>query len=264
MRNLLGVCSGPQSMSGTRRHVTGLCLAAAASLIAAPAGALTRSRFKAVAFDAFAVFDPGAVASLAESLYPMRGRDLMAIWRTRQFEYTWLRTVAGRYADFENVTSAALVYATRELKLEITAEQRRQLVGAYSQMKTWPDVIGSLAALKAAGLRLALLTNLTPSMLSGCIAAAGIANVLEHVFSTDAAHAFKPDPRAYQLAIDGFQLAREDILFVPSTGWDAAGGRSFGYSTFWINRPGLPPEGLGFEANAVGSTLKDLKGYVLR
>ncbi len=250
-------------MSETRRRVVGLGLAAATSFVVTPAVATAKPSFKAVAFDAFAIFDPGSVLSLAESLLPGRAQSLVTSWRTRQFEYTWLRTAAARYADFESVTDDALTYAIREMKLSVTADQRSRLVGGYSTMKTWPDVIAALSALKAAGLRVVLFANLTSSMLRGCIKASGIENVFDGIFSTDAAQTFKPDPRAYQLGIDGLQLPKDDILFVPSAGWDAAGGRSFGYTTFWINRLGLLPEQLGFQADAVGSTLNDLQDYVL-
>jgi 2-haloacid dehalogenase len=240
--------------------------------LAGTAGALANSgvraaggkpKFKAMAFDAFPVFDPRPVAALAETLFPGKGAELIGVWRTRQFEYTWLRTIAGRYSDFMQVTDDALVFAAKTTKVALAADQRDRLLGAYLELKTWPEVTPALMTLKAAGIRLAFLSNFTPAMLHGCIAASGIAGIFDEVLSTDAAQTYKPDPRAYRLGVDALKLRREDIMFVAFAGWDAAGAKSFGYPTFWVNRLGLPPEELGSMPDGVGADLMDLLAYVV-
>jgi 2-haloacid dehalogenase len=241
---------------------TGVGLAGASLSNKSAAAAGGRKEFKAVAFDAFSVFDPRPVAALCETLFPGRGGDLAATWRARQFEYTWLRTVSRRYANFERVTADALTYAVTMLKLEASAEQRAQLQQAYFALKAWPDAAAALAQLKSRGLRLALLSNFTPAMLDGCVKASGLDGVFEQALSTDAAQTFKPDPRAYALGVDRLKLPREAILFAPFAGWDAAGGKSFGYRTFWLDRTGLPPEELGATPDATGANLKDLLDFV--
>jgi 2-haloacid dehalogenase len=232
-------------------------------LLGAPAVARdSNPRFKAVAFDAFPIFDPRPIAALAETLFPGNGASLSNAWRIRQFEYAWLRTITGRYSDFMRVTDDALVFAAKALELELASDKRDRLLAAYLELKTWPDVVPALRTLKTAGVGLALLSNFTPSMLNGCIEAAGIDRIIDHVLSADTAQSYKPHPRAYQLGIDAFNLRREEILFVAFAGWDAAGAKSFGYPTYWVNRLGLPPEELGVLPDAIGSNLTDLLNYV--
>jgi 2-haloacid dehalogenase len=243
--------------------LTGGIAAAGALLLATRVAASTRrSKFKAIAFDAFPVFDPRPVATLCEALFPGRGGELVNLWRLRQFEYTWLRTAENRYADFARVTADALAFATETLKLALTEDQRERLLRAHFELKAWPDVIPALTGLREAGLRLAVLSNLTPTMLSGCVKTAGLDGMFEQMLSTDMAQTFKPDPRAYQLGLDALNLPREEILFVAFAGWDAAGAKAFGYPTFWVNRLGLPTERLDAAPDATGATLTDLLAFI--
>lgn len=220
-------------------------------------------RFEALAFDAFAVFDPRPVAVLAETHFPASGSKLVELWRTRQFEYSWLRAAAGQYVDFMKVTEEALVFAGAALKLPLSGEQRDELLRAYLALRTWPDAKRVLQQLRSADLRLALLSNLTPDMLEGSIAASGLDGVFEHVLSTDQAKTYKPTRDAYRLGVDALRLPKSNILFVAFAGWDAAGAKAFGYPTFWLNRQGLPAEELGSKADAEGRSLADLPAYAL-
>ncbi|HET8888570.1 MAG TPA: haloacid dehalogenase type II [Candidatus Angelobacter sp.] len=221
-----------------------------------------KMKIKAIAFDAFPIFDPRPVFALAEELFPGNGMPLSDEWRTRQFEYTWLRVVAQRYADFWQVTEDALVFAADKLKLDMTAEKRERLMSGYLNLKAWPDVPPALSALSKSGLRLAFLSNLTPHMLQANIKSAGLAGIFEKAISTDQARTFKPDPRAYQLGIDSLGLQRNEILFVAFAGWDAAGASLFGYQTFWVNRLKLPAEKLGAVPDASGVSLPDLLRFL--
>ncbi|HEX3878255.1 MAG TPA: haloacid dehalogenase type II [Bryobacteraceae bacterium] len=219
---------------------------------------------KAIAFDAFAVLDPRPVFALAEKLFPAKGAELAAAWRTRQFEYTWLRTVSGRYADFWRVTEDALAFAAKTLKLDLTSDQRARLMDAYLAIRCWPEAPAALHTLKDAGVRLAFLSNMTQKMLEAGVRNSGLEHVFDDVLSTDRVSAFKPDPRAYQMGIDVFGVKREEILFAAFAGWDAAGAKSFGYPTFWVNRLNQPAEELGVSADGSGATLDDLVRYVGR
>ncbi|HEY4230774.1 MAG TPA: haloacid dehalogenase type II [Thermoanaerobaculia bacterium] len=230
----------------------------AAGLPAPSAG----SAIKAVAFDAFPIFDPRPVFALAENLFPGRGAELAGAWKARQFEYQWLRALGGRYADFRQATDDALTFAARSLQLELTAEKRAQLVNAYGELRAWPDVPAALARLKNAGLRLGFLSNLTPALLAAGIRNAGLNGTFEQVLSTDAIRSYKPDPRAYELGTKAFGLAREEILFAAFAGWDAAGAKWFGYPTFWVNRAGSPEEQLGAAPDGVGRDLNDLTAFL--
>jgi 2-haloacid dehalogenase len=224
--------------------------------------AATRPKIKAIAFDAFPVFDPRTILARADELFPGKGADLSNAWRTRQFEYTWLRTLSQRYVDFWQVTENALVFATKTLKLELTPEKRKQLMEAYLELKAWPDALPALRSLKDAGIRLAFLSNFTSRMLDAAIKNSGLEGIFEDHLSTDKVQAFKPDPRAYQMGIDAFRLKREEIAFAAFAGWDAAGARWFGYPTVWVNRMNLPAEELGVAADAIGGNLNDLVSFV--
>jgi 2-haloacid dehalogenase len=220
--------------------------------------------YDAALFDAFALFDPRPVSDLAEQLAPGRGVELMTMWRGRQFEYAWLRVLAGNYADFWRCTEDALRYSVAALRLPLTPAQQDRLVRAHLELKPWPDVPAALHTLRSAGVRLGVLSNFTPAMLEASIRGGGLGTMFEQVLSTDAARTYKPDPRAYQLGIDALRLPRERIVFVAFAGWDAAGATRFGYPTFWANRLQAPPEELGAPApGAVGHSLAALADFVI-
>jgi len=222
------------------------------------------SRFSAVAFDGFPIFDPRPVAKVAEELYPGRGGDLVAAWRTRQFEYQWLRALGGQYADFWATTADGLDFAARQLRLDLTPQARDRLMSLFAALPIWPDVKPALGALKQAGLRLAILSNMTPKMLDGGIRAAGLTGAFEHILSTDRLKTYKPDPRAYEMGTQALGLPREEILFAAFAGWDAAGARWFGYPTFWVNRLGQPEDALGASPDGSGAGLSELVEFVAR
>jgi 2-haloacid dehalogenase len=217
-----------------------------------------KSQIKAIAFDAFPVFDPRPIFTLAERLFPGRGAELSNEWRTRQFEYTWLRVAAERYADFWQVTNEALEFAAAKLDLDLKNEKRDQLMRAYLELQTWPDVVPALTSLRKSGFKLAFLSNFTPHMLEANVANAGLGGTFDHVLSTDLAKTYKPAPRAYQIGTDVLKLSAREILFVAFAGWDAAGAKLFGYPVFWLNRQKLPPERLGAVPDCTGNSLTQL------
>lgn len=125
----------------------------------AQAGA--QSKYKAIVFDAFPIFDLCPIVELTEALFPGKGATLSNAWRTRQFEYQWLRALSGHYADFWQATEESLVFAAKLLQLDLTAEKRGKLMSAYSNLKVWPDVPATLGVLRKADIRLAILSNMT-------------------------------------------------------------------------------------------------------
>ena len=222
----------------------------------------TPARIKAVAFDAFPIFDPRPIFTLSEKLFGHDAAALNNAWRTRQFEYSWLRSLSHRYADFWTVTEDALVFAAKLTNIELSPENRAQLMQSYLELKPWPDVPSVLKRLRESGIRLAFLSNFTPRMLESNIRSSGLEGMFEQVLSTDRASTYKPDPKAYQLAVDTLKLKREEIAFAAFAGWDAAGAKSFGYPTFWNNRLRQPLEELGVKPDAIGETLADLVSFV--
>lgn len=237
---------------------------AAASLMGQPlAGrAATPPRYRAVAFDAFPVFDPRPIFKLADTLFPGKGAELGSAWRTRQFEYQWLRALGGQYVDFWQATEDALVFASRGAQLDLTADKRDQLMQAYLQLNAWPDALPALKALKESGLRLVFLSNMTRNMLETNMRHAGLDGLFEQVLSTDQVRTYKPDPKAYELGVKSLGLKRENIVFAAFAGWDVAGAKWYGYPTVWVNRLKSPPEMLGATADATGSGLDELVRFV--
>jgi 2-haloacid dehalogenase len=247
-----------------RAFLQAATVTAAASGAATSAAAATTPRhaIRAIAFDGFPIFDPRPIFSLAEELFPGRGAELSNAWRTRQFEYTWLRTLARQYRDFLSITEDALVFAGHSLGLDMTEPKRAALVNGYLTMKAWPDVAPALARLKEDGIRLALLSNFSPAMLDANLRSADLGALFDYRLSTDAVQVFKPDPRTYQMGIDAFGMRREEILFAAFAGWDAAGAKLFGYPTFWINRGKQPPELLDAVPDGEGTGMQDLLGFL--
>ena len=187
---------------------------------------------KAVVFDAYGtLFDVRAIAA---------PEPLLALWRQKQLEYTWLRSQMGRYEDFERVTRDALRFASR--KLGLAADE--SLVKAYRTLPAFPDVEPALKRLH--GRPLAILSNGTKEMLGAVVGAAGLAGHFQHVLSVDPARTFKPAPAIYALATKALGLEAREILFVSSNGWDAAGAKAFGFLVCCCNRQKSPPEELGF------------------
>ena len=246
-----------------RRHFLSALTATAAigAVNSVPAWAATR-HIKAIGFDGLALFDPRPIFALTEQMFPEKGASLVAAWRGRQFDYTWLRTMIGNYVDFLHVTDEALSFAAEAEKVTVTSDQRQQLMAGFMNMKAWPDVVPVLKTLKQRGLGLAPLTDFSIPMLEAAITHSQLEGVFDHLLSTDLVKAYKPDPRSYQMAIDAFGLSREEIAFVAFGGWDAAGARAFGYSTMWANRLNVPTERLGIAPDLIVHDFTALPDFV--
>ena len=249
-------------MSTTRRSLLGAFAVGAVSMPIFASDA-SRSRFKAIAFDGFPIIDASPVTSLVRELFPSTGDQVATLWRQRQFEYTWLRTLSGRYADFWTVTQEALEFAAESLGVALNAGTRDRLMQEHLALKAWPDALPALRALKSAGIRMRFLSNLTVPMLDAAVRNASLDGFFEGHLSTDIVRAFKPDPRAYQMAENAFDCDRNEIVFAASAAWDAAGAKWFGLPTFWVNRTSSRPEALDATADAEGRGLEDLVHFVL-
>jgi 2-haloacid dehalogenase len=212
---------------------------------------------KALAFDAYGtIFDVHSVIALCEEFFPSRGTALSQLWRTKQLEYTWLRSLMGKYEDFWKVTEDGLTFACASLGLSLTDDQRVRLMEAYLHLTPYPDVASALKRLNH--LPLAILSNGAPSMLQDVVANAGLRDDFQHLISVDSVKIFKPHASVYQLAPDKFGFTANEIGFVSSNGWDIAGAAHFGFTTFWINRAKQPVEALGNGPYKIVSTLHDV------
>jgi 2-haloacid dehalogenase len=235
----------------------------AAATLVAPAALAAARPFKAIAFDGFVITDPRPVFAKVNEMFPEKGRALSETWRTRIFEYTWLRTLGGHYRDFWHVTEDALVFAAKASGVDLAADQRNALMQTWLSLKAWPDVAPALKELRAAGIRMAFLANPTEKMLDAVMKNSGLEGFFEPHLSTDRVQAFKPAAAAYQMGIDAFKLAEEEIAFAAFAGWDVAGAKWFGYPTFWVNRMNTPVEELGVASDGSGSGMPDLMRFVL-
>lgn len=225
--------------------------------------AATRPRFKAVAFDSFVLFNPDSIVSDVDGIFPGKGRELTALWRTRQFEYSWLRSITKRYVDFYAVTEDALVYAAHAMQVPLTADDKQRLLDAYLHLSPWPDSADALRRLRESGVRVITLANFSPMMLRSNAQNAGLIALFDALVSTDANHTYKPDARAYRLGMDRLHLAKDEIVFAAFGAWDAAGAKAFGYPTVWVNRFGQPAEELGVLPDRTVANLQGVLDFVL-
>jgi 2-haloacid dehalogenase len=222
----------------------------------------TKTKIQAVVFDAYGtLFDVHSVIALCEEIFPGKGTQLSQLWRTKQLEYSWQRSLMHRYENFWQLTEAGLGFACEALKLECTAALTDRLMNSYLHLKPYSEVPATLQKLKH--LPLAILSNGSPEMLEPLVRNASMQDMFVHVISVDALRCFKPDPRVYQLAMDKLGVAKSSIAFVSSNGWDIAGCGAFGFQPIWVNRSGQPLERLGVEPVARIATLADLPKYVL-
>jgi 2-haloacid dehalogenase len=199
---------------------------------------------RAVVFDAYGtLFDVASAAARARDALGDRWEALAETWRAKQLQYTWLRTLMGKHADFWQVTGEALDFALAAHGLG-GAELRARLMASYERLGAYPDARPALEALRGRGLRLAILSNGSPRMLAAAAESAGLAPLLEHVLSVEDVRVYKPSPAVYRLAPDRLGLWPAEIAFVSANGWDAAGAKAFGFSVAWCNRAGAPRDRL--------------------
>jgi 2-haloacid dehalogenase len=163
------------------------------------------------------------------------------IWRIKQLEYTWTLTLAGSYVDFWTLTERALDYAFARVP-SVDRALRPKLLEAYLTLDAFPDAAGAVGALKARGLRLAILSNGSPHMLAAAADASGLASSFDAVLSVEAVRAYKPRPEVYALVTDRFRITPQEVVFVSSNRWDVMGAASFGFAAVWVNRGGMPDE----------------------
>jgi 2-haloacid dehalogenase len=219
---------------------------------------LTKLRVDACVFDAYGtLFDVNSAARDARDLLGEQWQPLADLWRARQLQYTWLRSLMGRHADFWQVTGDALDFAMASLGLD-DAALRERLMRLYLELAAYPDVAEALARLKAGGRKLAILSNGSPAMLAAAVAKAGIAPLLSAVLSVEEVGIYKPHPSVYRLAVERLAVAPERICFVSSNAWDAHAAKAFGFRVVWCNRFGQRAERIPERPDAEVDTLAAL------
>jgi 2-haloacid dehalogenase len=214
----------------------------------------------ALVFDAYGtLFDVHSVTRVAESLFPGKGAALSAAWRTKQLEYTWLRSLMGSYEDFSRVTAASLEWTFELLGIEPGDAARRALIDEYRRLAMFPEVAETLERLAAK----CPLSNGHPEMLEAVVDYNGLRERFRGgIISVHSARVFKPAPSVYALVEDKLGLPRTMMGFVSSNGWDAAGAKAFGFRAFWVNRGGAPVERLGVRPDEIVENLAGVAGVI--
>lgn len=215
---------------------------------------------KTVIFDAFGtLFD---VHSPARELAPQLGENFeafSALWRQKQLEYSWLRSLMRRHADFAQVTEEALDYALAAFGHAKNARVRSELLSLYQRLKAYPDAVLMLDSLSRKNMRTGILSNGSPQMLHAAVVSAGLESLLDEVLSVEEVQVFKPDPRVYALALDRFGIRDPgEVVFVTSNPWDAHGAASFGFRVIRVNRNGLADENLPGKVSAHVKSLSEI------
>jgi 2-haloacid dehalogenase len=196
---------------------------------------------KAVVFDAYGtLYDIQSVAAVTEQAFPGYGEIITQIWRIKQLEYTWLRSLMRRYEDFSAVTRESLAYTLKLLGLTSDAGTFERIMDKYLHLDLYPDAAATLAAM--GDRKLAILSNGSPDMLGALVRSSGLSGVLDATISVDAKKIFKPSPDAYALIESTLAVVPAEVLFVSSNPWDACGAKAFGLKVAWIER--VTPEAM--------------------
>jgi 2-haloacid dehalogenase len=196
---------------------------------------------KAVVFDAYGtLYDVQSVAEITEEMFPGYGEIITQVWRIKQLEYSWLRSLMRRYQDFTAVTRESLTYTLRSLGLEYGRAAFERIMEKYLHLALYPDARATLEALKSR--KLAILSNGSPVMLEALVRNTGLDALLDATISVDAKKTFKPSPEAYTLIEEQLGVTPREVLFISSNPWDACGAKSFGLNVAWIER--VTPEAM--------------------
>ena len=195
-------------------------------------------------FDAYGtLFDVHSAVGRYRDSLGEKADAVSVLWRSKQLEYTWLRSLMRQHVDFWQITTDALDYAFSTQEIE-NPELQGQLLQAYHRLDCYPEVPETLQFLKDRGYGTAILSNGSPEMLSSGVRNSRLEDLLDAVFSVEDVGVFKPDPRVYQLAVERLQTEPRKILFFSSNAWDVCGSAAFGFQTIWINRFSQKPERL--------------------
>ncbi|HYG42367.1 MAG TPA: haloacid dehalogenase type II [Bordetella sp.] len=214
---------------------------------------------KAIVFDLYGtLFDVHSVVQECNKCYPGKGMEISSLWRHKQLEYTWLRSLMGKYIPFEQATRDALVYVARHFKLNLDAATAETLCDAYLKLSPHPEVPQALQQLDRTGVPLCILSNGSEFSIRNVVEASGLAGHFSHLLSVDGVGVFKPDPRVYTLACDTLSLAAHEILFVSSNAWDASGASHFGFNVCWVNRQDAVFDELGAAPAFIAKNIAEL------
>jgi 2-haloacid dehalogenase len=217
---------------------------------------------RACVFDAYGtMFDFAAAANSCRDALGEKADALTALWRDKQLQYSWLRSLQHRHVDFWQITGDSLDYALETLALADPV-LRERLMALYRTLSVFPEVPETLRRLRQAGKKTAILSNGSPAMLASAVEGNNLGTLLDAVISVEEVGVFKPDPRVYQRALDRLGVAAAEISFQSSNAWDAYAASAFGMRVVWCNRYGQKPERLPGRPDHVVTSLAELPALV--
>jgi 2-haloacid dehalogenase len=220
--------------------------------------------YRGIVFDLYGtLYDVHSVASACEGAFPGRGTVISQLWRQKQLEYTWLRSVMDRYVNFETVTQDALLFSVAAFGLTLTEATANALNELYLRLQPHPDTVEALHRLKDAGIPLGIISNGSHKSIAQVVNNSGMGWAFDELISVEDVQVFKPHPKVYELAERRMGHARDQILFVSSNGWDAGAASLFGFPVCWVNRQLGPFDVLGAVPTVVTEDLGAMADWVL-
>ncbi len=212
---------------------------------------------KAIVFDAYGtLFDVNSAAEKCKDKIGDKWETFSNYWRTTQLEYTWLRSLMKRHKDFWQITEDSLDKSM--LTFKIDKSMRNELLNLYKELSTFPEVKNVLEELKKKSIKLAILSNGTPSLLSNLIKNSNLENLFDDVFSIEEVKIYKPDPKVYDIPINKYKVKKEEITFLSANTWDVSGGGNYGYNAIWVNRTNNVFDKLDYTPKHEVKNLKEL------
>ena len=212
---------------------------------------------KAIVFDAYGtLFDVNSAAEKCKDKIGVKWETFSNYWRTTQLEYTWLRSLMKRHKDFWQITEDSLDKSM--LTFKIDKSMRNELLNLYKELSTFPEVKSVLEELKKKSIKLAILSNGTPSLLSNLVKNSNLENLFDDVFSIEEVKIYKPDPKVYDIPINKYKVKKEEITFLSANTWDVSGGGNYGYNAIWVNRTNNIFDKLDYKPKNEVKNLKEL------
>ena len=212
---------------------------------------------KAIVFDAYGtLFDVNSAAEKCKDKIGDKWETFSNYWRTTQLEYTWLRSLMKRHKDFWQITEDSLDKSM--LTFKVDKSMRNELLNLYKELSTFPEVKSVLEELKKKSIKLAILSNGTPSLLSNLVKNSNLENLFDDVFSIEEVKIYKPDPKVYDIPINKYKVKKEEITFLSANTWDVSGGGNYGYNAIWVNRSNNVFDKLDYTPKYEVKNLKEL------
>ena len=212
---------------------------------------------KAIVFDAYGtLFDVNSAAEKCKDKIGAKWETFANYWRTTQLEYTWLRSLMKKHKDFWQITEDSLDKSM--LTFKIDKSMRNELLNLYKELSTFPEVKSVLEELKKKSIKLAILSNGTPSLLSNLVKNSNLENLFDDVFSIEEVKIYKPDPKVYDIPINKYKVQKEEITFLSANTWDVSGGGNYGYNAIWVNRSNNVFDKLDYTPKYEVKNLKEL------